>query len=120
MAPSKAASPGVSLPEALRPLAAELAKLPEQDREMVISAARAANTTRHVYRTMSWRSLMSAKGVVTFGGNAVDHRDALYDGLRRRRCERAGRPVRRERFAFHTGHGSSRAPRFGGTRSVRA
>jgi hypothetical protein len=80
MPPPKATSPAAPLPEALRPLAAELAKLPEQDREMVISAARAANTTRHRYPTMSWASLMSAKGIVRFGGNAVEDCDALYDG----------------------------------------
>jgi hypothetical protein len=43
MAPPKASSPAASLPEALRPLAAELARLPLEDRERVISAARAAN-----------------------------------------------------------------------------
>lgn len=76
MSPPKAAS----LPDALRPLAAELAKLPQKDREMVISAARAANTTRHAYPTMSWSSLKSARGIVSFGGNAVEDCDALYDG----------------------------------------
>jgi hypothetical protein len=29
---------------------------------------------------MSWSSLMSAKGIVSFGGNAVEDTDALYDG----------------------------------------
>jgi hypothetical protein len=80
MASPKATSPTKPLPDELRPLAAELAKLPEQDREMVISAARAANTTRHRYPTMSWASLTSAKGIVRFGGNAVEDSDALYDG----------------------------------------
>jgi hypothetical protein len=80
MAHPKAANPAASLPDALRPLAAELAQLPEQDREMVISAARAANLTKHRYPTMSWGTLMSGKGAVSFGGNAVDDCDALYDG----------------------------------------
>ena len=79
MASPKASSPAASLPEALRPLVAELAKLPLEDRERVISAARAANKG-HAYPTMSWSSLMSGKGVVSFGGNAVDDTDALYDG----------------------------------------
>jgi hypothetical protein len=80
MAPPKVTSPASSLPEGLRPLAAELAKLPKEDRERVISVARAANTTRHEYPTMSWASLKSAKGIVSFGGNAVEDCDALYDG----------------------------------------
>jgi hypothetical protein len=80
MAPPNAATPVASLPDALRSLAAELAKLPEQDREMVISAARAANITTRRYPTMSWPSLMSGKGVVSIGGNAVEDCDALYDG----------------------------------------
>jgi hypothetical protein len=46
----------------------------------IISAARAANMTGHAYPTMTWSSLMSGKGVVSFGGNAVDDTDALYDG----------------------------------------
>ena len=80
MKPAKATSHPLSLPDALRPLAAELAKLTERDRELVIAAARAANTTRRPHRTISWASLMSAKGVVSFGGNAVEDCDALYDG----------------------------------------
>ncbi|HEX4336196.1 MAG TPA: hypothetical protein VH062_09800 [Polyangiaceae bacterium] len=80
MAPPKASSPAASLPEALRPLVAELAKLPLEDRERVISAARSANMTGQAYPTMSWRSLMSGRGVVSLGGNAVDDTDALYDG----------------------------------------
>jgi hypothetical protein len=80
MTPPKATSPAASLPEALRPLAAQLANLPRDARERVISAARAANTTRHGYPTISWSSLMSAKGVVSLGGNAVEDTDALYDG----------------------------------------
>ena len=47
---------------------------------MVISAARAANTTKQGYPTIAWTSLMSAKGIVSFGGNAVEDTDALYDG----------------------------------------
>jgi hypothetical protein len=80
MAPPKAASPPASLPEALPPLAAELASLPGDARELVISAARAANTTTQGHHRMSWASLMSASGVVSFGGNAVEDCDALYDG----------------------------------------
>ena len=77
MKPAKTSPP---LPDALRPLATELAKLSEQERELVISAARAANTTRRPHPTISWASLMSAKGVVSFGGDAVEDCDALYDG----------------------------------------
>lgn len=80
MTPPKAASPVSFLPEELRPLATELAKLPRDAREMVISVARAANTTTHGYPTITWASLMSAKGLVSFGGNAVEDTDALYDG----------------------------------------
>ena len=80
MAPPKATSTAASLPPALRPLAAELAQLPPEDREMVISVARAANATTHGYPTMAWASLMSADSVVSFGGNAVEDCDALYDG----------------------------------------
>jgi hypothetical protein len=81
MKPAKSIPQPMPLPDALRPLAAELAKLSEQERELVISAARAANTTGRRHATISWASLMSAKGVVSFGGNAVEDCDALYDGF---------------------------------------
>jgi hypothetical protein len=80
MKPAKTTPHPMPLPDALRPLATELAKLSELERELVISAARAANTTRRPHPTISWTSLMSAKGVVSFGGNAVEDCDALYDG----------------------------------------
>jgi hypothetical protein len=80
MAPPKATPPASTLPEELRPLAAELASLKDDAREMVISAARGANTIRQRYPTMSWVSLMSASSVVGCGGNAVEDCDALYDG----------------------------------------
>jgi len=80
MAPPKAANPAASLPDALRPLADELAQLRDEDRELVISAARAANVAKHRYPTLSWESLMSGRGAVRFGGNAVEDSDALYDG----------------------------------------
>jgi hypothetical protein len=76
MTPPKAGLPPSSLPEELRTLATELAKLPRDTREMVISAARAANTAGQGYPTISWASLMSAKGIVSFGGNAVEDTDA--------------------------------------------
>jgi hypothetical protein len=74
-----ATSPAAALPDALRPLAKELAKLPEGEREMVIRAARSENA-RRVYPTMSWTSLMSSAGIVSFGGNAIEDSDALFDG----------------------------------------
>jgi hypothetical protein len=75
-----AISPATALPDALRPLAEELAKLSEREREMVISAARSENAARRGYPTMSWSSLMSSAGIVSFGGNAIEDSDALFDG----------------------------------------
>ncbi len=82
MSPARGVSAAPLLSAALRSLAAELGKLPQEDRELVISTARAESATGSgtVRRAISWESLMSARGIVSFGGNAVDDCDALYDG----------------------------------------
>lgn len=58
----------------------QLAELPMEQRELVISVARAEQTARRGYPTISWASLMSAAGAVSLGGDAVEDCDALYDG----------------------------------------
>jgi hypothetical protein len=70
---SKDVSTAVALTEALRPLAAQLAKLPSEEREQVIAAARAnANGAKPRLRTVSAQHLRAAFGAVKLGGNAVD------------------------------------------------
>lgn len=80
MAPPKGPSVAAALPNALQPLADELAKLPPEDREKVIVAARAAaNDTKARLRTVSPEHMRAAFGIVSLGGNAVDDVNALYD-----------------------------------------
>ena len=69
-----------ALPEALKPLAEQLAKRPEEKREQVIAVARAGAERTPKLKTVSPAHLRGAFGVVKLGGNAVDDVNALYDG----------------------------------------
>ena len=81
MAPPKGTSAAVALPQALQPLAEQLVRLPPDDREKVIVAARAgANDAKPRLRTVSPEHMRAAFGIVSLGGNAVDDVNALYDG----------------------------------------
>ena len=77
--PSRSSSAAPVVPEQLQPLAKQLAELSEVDRQLVIRAANSQAEPREL-RTISWESLMEAKGIVALGGNADDDCKALYDG----------------------------------------
>jgi hypothetical protein len=69
------------MPEGLRELVHQLAKLPPGEREVVIQAARdVADEQAASLPTISWESLSSAVGIVSWGGNALDDSEAIYDG----------------------------------------
>jgi hypothetical protein len=77
--PSRSSSAAPAVPELLQPLVKQLAELSEVDRQLVIRAANSQAEPREL-RTISWESLMEAKGIVALGGNADDDCKALYDG----------------------------------------
>jgi len=84
--PPRSNSAAPVVPEQLQPLVKQLAALNEQlaalnevDRQLVIQAANSQAEPREL-RTISWESLMEAKGIVALGGNADDDCKALYDG----------------------------------------
>jgi hypothetical protein len=77
--PSRSSSAAPVVPEQLQPLVRQLAELSEVDRQLVIRAANSQAEPREL-RTISWESLMEAKGIVAIGGNADDDCKALYDG----------------------------------------
>jgi hypothetical protein len=77
--PSRSSSAAPAVPEQLQPLVKQLAELSEVDRQLVIRAANSQAEPREL-RTISWESLMEAKGIVALGGNADDDCKALYDG----------------------------------------
>lgn len=77
--PSRSSSAAPVVPEQLQPLVKQLAELSEEDRQLVIRAANSQAEPREL-RTISWESLMEAKGIVALGGNADDDCKALYDG----------------------------------------
>jgi hypothetical protein len=68
------------IPEQLEPLVERLAGLNEQDRELVIRAARRRRRSRVVLKAVPWDVLWRASGTVSLGGNAVEDANALYDG----------------------------------------
>ena len=67
------------LPEHLRLLVEQLTSLSEDDREAVLRATR-ATTDDATLPTASWDSIGAAKGVVHWGGDALEDSEALYDG----------------------------------------
>jgi hypothetical protein len=67
------------LPAALRPLVDQLAKLPTEQRRMVIEAAEHAGAA-HEFTGLSTEDIQRLTGVVDIGGNALEDCDALYDG----------------------------------------
>jgi hypothetical protein len=84
MGTSSSTPPAPSGPAAakhLRPELAELvrtlAALPEAERERVYGAVNDEKTRPH--GTLSWDEWEKAKGIVSFGGNAVEDCDELYD-----------------------------------------
>lgn len=66
----------VVVPEALKPLVEQLAKLQPGDRDLVVRAAESSPRCRAV----TWELLEAARGVVSLGGDAVEDCKALYDG----------------------------------------
>jgi hypothetical protein len=69
------------LPEHLRSLVEQLASLSAGDREAVVRSAReTAHGEAGPLPTASWDSIDAAKGVVHWGGNALEDAEALYDG----------------------------------------
>lgn len=66
----------VPVPEQLRPLAAQLAALSSEERELVIAAARESLPR---LRTVPWSELRKLEGTVALGGDAVEDSKALYD-----------------------------------------
>lgn len=78
MAPPRSTSAAPAVPEQLQPLVRQLAELSEEDRQLVIRAANSQAEPREL-RTISWESLMEAKGIVSLGGNADEDCKALCD-----------------------------------------
>lgn len=77
---SNAPAPGSPRPSArpeLQSLVRQLAALPANVRNEVVSAAEEAATAKPV---LSWAEIDRARGVVALGGNAVDDANSLYDG----------------------------------------
>jgi hypothetical protein len=79
MPPPRSSSAAPAVPEQLQQLVKQLAELSDEDRQLVIRAANSQAEPREL-RTISWESLMEAKGIVALGGNADDDCKALYDG----------------------------------------
>lgn len=65
------------VPEALKPLVEQLARLQPSERDLVV---RAAERVQRRYKVMSWELFEAARGVVNLGGDAVEDCKALYDG----------------------------------------
>ncbi|MCC6898401.1 MAG: hypothetical protein IT377_05465 [Polyangiaceae bacterium] len=64
------------VPDALKPLVEQLAKLQPGERDLVVRAAEGQRR----YNAVSWELLDAARGVVNLGGDAVEDCKALYDG----------------------------------------
>ncbi len=62
----------------LESLVSQLASLPPDERREVVIAAEQTATARKP--TLPWESWEAARAVVTFGGDAVEDCDRLYDG----------------------------------------
>ena len=77
---SSSAAP-VQVPEQLKPLVKGLAELSDQDRELVIRAAKRKRRAKVELRPMAWDMLWQARGVVAIGGDAVDDTNAIYDDV---------------------------------------
>ena len=67
------------VPESLRPLVEHLARLSDEDRELVIRAARPRRRSASVLKAVPWEAIWQARGVVAIGGNAVEDCNAIYD-----------------------------------------
>jgi len=79
MAQPKPTPDPVLVPEALKPLVEQLAKLSEDERHLVVNAAE-RTASRQRLRALTTEDLRRLSGVVAMGGNAVEDSDALYDG----------------------------------------
>ena len=77
MAQPKPTPEPVEVPEALKPLVEQLAKLQPGDRDLVVRAAE----SRRRYEAVSWELLEAARGVVSFGGDAVEDCKAFDKAL---------------------------------------
>lgn len=84
--PSSSNPPAANVPPApkyLRPelenLVRALAALPEPERSTVFAAANEQAQRERRGPTLSWDDWEAARGVVKFGGNAVEDCDGLYD-----------------------------------------
>ena len=81
MSPSgRSSSAPVPVPEQLEPLVERLADLSEQDRELVIRAARRRRRSKVELKPVPWEVLWRSSGTVSFGGDAVEDTNAIYDG----------------------------------------
>lgn len=80
MSRSSSAAP-VQVPEQLEPLVKRLADLSDQDREIVIRAAKRRRRTKVELKTVPWDVLWKARGVVAIGGDAVEDTNAIYDDV---------------------------------------
>lgn len=88
MANSEPASqqPTTDLSPTLKPLVDQLAALSDEERREVITAARQAarkqrDADPEAARQRRWDWLMSMKGIVSLGGNAVEDCERLYDDV---------------------------------------
>jgi len=68
----------VQVPEQLEPLVEKLADLSEQDRELVIRAARRRRRSKIELKPVPWEVLWRASGTVSLGGDAIEDTNAIY------------------------------------------
>jgi len=77
--PSLSPSVSMRVPQHLQPLVERLADLSNEDRELVIRAARSRRRTTVELKPFPWNVLWRASGTVSMGGDAVEHTNASYD-----------------------------------------
>jgi hypothetical protein len=79
MPPPRSSSAAPAVPEQLQPLVKQLAALTEVERDLVIRAAKLQGLPNDL-PTLPWEKFEKVKGIVSFGGDAVEDCKALYDG----------------------------------------
>jgi hypothetical protein len=69
----------VQIPKQLEMLVEKLADLSQQDRELVIRAARRRRRSKIELKPVPWEAVWRSSGVVSLGGDAVEDTNAIYD-----------------------------------------
>ena len=79
MSPPGSSTAPVQVPEQLEPLVEKLADLTQQDRELVIRAARRRRRSKVELKPVPWEVVWRSSGTVSLGGDAVEDTNAIYD-----------------------------------------